>query len=190
MNESNEPEDTLVGRCRDGDADAFRTLVEKYSRMLFVTAYLMTRDRGMAEDAVQSALVKMWQKLPSLRRNDSFKAWLARIVVNEVNRQRRKKRPPTVPIDESPEVPNDPPEMEAAIFHDEESRRLRQALDVLPSGQREAVVLRYFSDLTVPEVAAATGEREGTVKSRLSRALDRLGEVLGKDEMFQDRRQR
>ena len=51
---------------------------------------------------------------------------------------------------------------------------------MLPSGQREVVVLRYFSELTVPEIAAVTGIREGTVKSRLSRALDRLNEILRK----------
>jgi RNA polymerase sigma-70 factor (ECF subfamily) len=184
----NESETSLVSRCQAGDAEAFRTLVEQHSRVLFGTAYLMTRDRGLAEDAVQSALVQMWKKLPSLRRNGSLKAWLVRIVINEVNQQRRKKSLPTMPLEQAPEIPDDPPEIETLLFHDEERRRLRQSLETLPVKQREAVVLRYFSDLTVPEVAAVTGEREGTIKSRLSRALDQLGEVLRKDEIFQDRR--
>jgi len=184
----NESETDLVSRCQDGDTEAFRTLVEQYSRVLFGTAYLMTRDRGIAEDAVQAALEQMWKKLPSLRRNGSLKAWLVRIVINEVNQQRRRKRLPTMPLEQAPEIPDDPPEIETLLFHDEEHRRLRQALEALPVEQREAVVLRYFSDLTVPEVAEVMGEREGTIKSRLSRALDRLGEVLRKDEIFQDRR--
>ncbi len=184
----NESETALVSRFQAGDAEAFRTLVEQYSRVLFGTAYLMTRDRGMAEDAVQATLVQMWKKLPSLRLRSSLKAWLVRVVVNEVNQQRRKKRLPTVSLEQAPEVPDDPPEVETVLFHGEERQRLRQALETLTVEQREAVVLRYFSDLTVPEVAAATGEREGTIKSRLSRALDNLGEILRKDEIFQDRR--
>jgi len=184
----NESETVLVSRCQDGDTEAFRTLVEQHSRVLFGTAYLMTRDRGLAEDAVQAALVQMWKKLPSLRRNGSLKAWLVRIVINEVNQQHRKKRLPTMSLEKAPEIPDDPPEVETMLFRDEERHRLRQALEILPVEQREAVVLRYFSELTVPEVAAVMGEREGTIKSRLSRALDRLGEVLRKDEIFQDRR--
>ncbi|MFP3974874.1 MAG: RNA polymerase sigma factor [Dehalococcoidia bacterium] len=182
-----ESEAALVGRCQDGDTEAFRTLVEKYSRVLFGTAYLMTRDRGLAEDAVQGALVRIWEKLPSFRAHGSLKAWLVRIVVNEVNQQRRKKQPPVVSLEHAPEVPNDPPEIEEALFHDEERQRLRQALETLTAEQREVVVLRYFSELTVPEVAAVMGKREGTIKSRLSRALDQLGEILRKDEIFQDR---
>jgi RNA polymerase sigma-70 factor, ECF subfamily len=184
----NESEAALVSRCQAGDGEAFKALIEKHSRALFGTAYLMTRDRGQAEDAVQGALVQMWKKLPSIRLRSSFKAWLVRIVINEVKQQRRKKRLPSIPLDQAPELPDDPPDIEAALFRDEERQRLRQALEILPVEQRETVVLRYFSDLTVPEVAAAMGEREGTVKSRLSRALDRLGEILSKDEIFQDRR--
>jgi RNA polymerase sigma-70 factor, ECF subfamily len=69
---------------------------------------------------------------------------------------------------------------ETALFSDEDHRRLRRALEVLPREQRETVVLRYFSDLTVPEVAAVMGQHEGTIKSCLSRALNSLGEILRK----------
>jgi RNA polymerase sigma-70 factor (ECF subfamily) len=185
---SESQEAVMISRCQAGDKEAFSTLVEQHSRVLFGTAYLMTRDRGMAEDAVQAALVQMWKKLPSLRQNSSLKAWLVRIVINEVNQQRRKKRLPTVPLEQAPEITDDLEVAETALFPDEDHQRLRQALEILTAGQREAVVLRYFSDLTVSEVAAATGEREGTIKSRLSRALDKLGEILRKDELFQDRR--
>ena len=184
----NESETVLVSRCQAGDAEAFRTLVDQHSRVLFGTAYLMTRDRGLAEDAVQVALVQMWKKLPSLRRSGSLKAWLVRIVINEVNQLHRKKRLPTVSLEQAPEIPDDPPDVETMLFRNEEHQRLKQALETLSVEQREAVILRYYSDLTVPEVASVMGEREGTIKSRLSRALDKLGEVLCKDEIFQDRR--
>jgi RNA polymerase sigma-70 factor, ECF subfamily len=184
----NESETALVSRCQAGNTEAFSILVEQHSRVLFGTAYLMTRDRGLAEDAVQAALVKIWKNLPSLRQNSSLKAWLVRIVINEVNQQRRKKRLPTVPLEQAPEVPDEADENETELARAEDHQRLRQALETLTVEQREAVVLRYFSDLTVREVATVASEREGTIKSRLSRALDKLGEILGKDEIFQDRR--
>ena len=180
MSESEEA--ALVRRCQAGDKEAFRALVEQHSRVLFGTAYLMTRDRGLAEDAVQRALIQMWKHIRSLRLRSSFKAWLIRIVVNEVNQQRRKKRVPIVPLEEAPEVAGDPDEAEAVVVRHEEQQSLKRALEMLPSKQREAVVLKYFSDLTIPEIAAITGQREGTIKSRLSRALDRLGEILRNEE--------
>lgn len=181
MNESEEA--ALVRRCQGGDKDAFRLLVERHNMVLFGTAYLMTRDRCLAEDAVQGALVQMWKHLPAMRLHGSLKAWLMRIVVNEVKQQLRKRRVPTVPLEQASEVAAAPDGPEIAVVHREEWQRLRQALDMLPPEQREAVVLRYFSDLTVPEVAAVMGQREGTIKSRLSRALDRLGEILRDDEL-------
>lgn len=183
MNESQEA--ALVRRCQAGDKEAFRTLVEQYRSALFGTAYLMIRDRGLAEDAVQNALIQIWRHLPSLRLQGSLKAWLVRIVINEVNQQFRKKQAPTVPLERTTEVANNLDEAETAMIHDEERQRLRQAMEMLPREQREAVVLRYFSDLSIPEIAAVMGQREGTIKSRLSRALDRLGEILRGDKTWE-----
>lgn len=186
MNESQEA--ALVRRCQIGDKEAFRMLVEQYRSVLFGTAYLLTRDRGLAEDAVQEAFIQIWKYLPSLRLRNSIKPWLVRIVVNEAKQQGRKKRVPTVSLEQTPEVVDDSDEAETEMVRDEERQHLRRALEMLPPEQREAVVLRYFSDLTVPEVAAVMGQREGTIKSRLSRALDRLNEIIRNDEMWGERR--
>jgi RNA polymerase sigma-70 factor (ECF subfamily) len=171
-----------VGKCQAGDKEAFRVLAGKYRSVIFGTAYLMTRDRGSAEDAVQDSLIQMWKHIPSLRLRSSLKSWLMRIVVNEVNQQRRKKRLPTVPDEEIPEAGGDPDETETVVIGHERHRNIRRALEMLPDTQREMVILRYFSELTVPEIASVTGIREGTVKSRLSRALNHLGEILRNEE--------
>ncbi|MFC1937186.1 RNA polymerase sigma factor [Chloroflexota bacterium] len=186
MNESQEA--ALVIRCKAGDKEAFRALIELHHGVLFGTAYLMTRDRGLAEDVVQEALIKIWKHLPSLRFQSSIKAWLVRTVVNEVKQQFRKKRLLMVPLEDANEAVGELDKAETALIRSEEQRGLRQALDKLPSEQREAVTLRYFSDLTVPEIAAIMNQREGTIKSRLSRALDRLNEILSRDGMWEGRR--
>lgn len=179
MNESQEA--ALVRRCQAGDKEAFRMLVEQYHSVLFGTAYLMMRDRGLAEDAVQEALIQIWKHLPSFRLKSSLKTWMVRIVANEVKQQFRKKRVPTVPLEQASEVAEDLDEAETTMIRNEESQHLRRTLEMLPQEQREAVVLRYFSELSVPEIAAVTSEREGTIKSRLSRALSHLGEILRSD---------
>lgn len=186
MNESQEA--ALVRRCQEGDKEAFRVLVEHYRSVLFGTAYLMLRDRGLAEDAVQETLAQMWKHLPSLRLHSSLKAWLVRVVINEVKQQVRKKQVPTVSLEQASEMAEDVGRTETALIQDEECQHLRQALEMLPVEQREAVVLHYFSELTVPEIAAVTGQREGTIKSRLSRALNRLGEILRGDKTEEEGR--
>jgi len=172
------PEVELVRRCKAGDSGAFRILVERYRSVLFGTAFLMTRDSDMAEDAVQEALLRIWEHFSDLRREESFKIWSVRIVINEVN-QLFRRRPSLLssPEDVSGQD-NHQREAEDAVVRDEECQQVRRALKRLPMEQREIVILRYFSELTIPEIAAVTGWREGTVKSRLSRALVKLGEIL------------
>ena len=74
------------------------------------------------------------------------------------------------------------------MIHNEEHQNLRRALELLPAEVREAVILRYYSDLTILEIATVMGKPEGTIKSRLSRALLRLNEILLKEETFEERR--
>ena len=186
MTESEEA--ALIHRCQEKDKEAFRMLVEKYKKVMFGTAYLMTKDRGLAEDAMQEALIQMWKHLPSLRQGISLKAWLVRIVVNEVNRQGRKKRVQTVPLENAPEIADDCDDIETTIIRNETHQNLRRAVEMLPSDQREVVVLRYFSELTVPEVASVMGKQEGTIKSRLNRALKRLNEIISNNETSEERR--
>lgn len=186
MNESQEA--ALVHRCQAGDKEAFRALIELHQGLLFGTAYIMTQDRSLAEDAVQEALIQIWKQLPSLRLQSRIKAWLVRIVMNEVKQQFRKRRVTTVSLEQASEVADNHDGAEIAMIRNEERQQTRQALEMLSSDQKEAVVLRYFSDLTIPEVAAVTGEHEGTIKSRLSRALDRLGKILRGDKTWEGER--
>jgi RNA polymerase sigma-70 factor (ECF subfamily) len=183
--ESEEAE--LIRRCQGKDKEAFRLLVEKYRAVIFGTAYLMTRDRGLAEDAVQETLIRMWKHLSSLRQDENLKAWLVRIVVNEINYQRRKKRVPTIPLEYAPEIADDADDAATTMIRDEDRQKLREALEMLPSEVREAVILRYFSELSVPEIAAVMKKPEGTIKSRLSRALVRLNEILLKETVLDER---
>jgi RNA polymerase sigma-70 factor (ECF subfamily) len=142
LNESEEV--ALVRRCQAGDIESFRKPVGQYRSTLFGTAYLMLRDRGLAEDAVQEALIQMWKHIRSVCLQRSLKAWLIRIVVNEVNQQRRKRRVPTIPLEEVPNVSGDPDEAETVAVRSEERQSLKRALEMLLPEQQEAI---YFKVL-------------------------------------------
>jgi RNA polymerase sigma-70 factor (ECF subfamily) len=169
-----------VNRCQQGDRDAFRVLAERYGSVLFGTAFLMTRNHAIAEEMVQEGLVLAWRGIGGFR-GGSLKAWMARILVNRVISEKRRGGAPTISLDdpdfrEPASGEADDPAAATAVRLEQE--RIRGVLQQLPEEARQVVVLRFFSELSVAETAAALGVREGTVKSRLSRALDRLRELL------------
>jgi len=175
-------QEQLIRRCQAGDRDAFRCVVDDYGGMLFATAYLMTHQREVSEDAVQEALLRAWRGIRSFRNEGSFRAWLMRILVNEVNQMHRRRRIVGEPLQEASAAQTSEGDPDEVVLADEERHRLRRALSALPEEQRAVVVLRYYAELSIREVAQAMGCREGTVKSRLHRALGQLNEALSGTE--------
>lgn len=170
-------DDEAVLLCQDGDREAFRHLVEQYKNPLYGTAYLMTGNAAQAEEHVQDAFLLAWRGIRSFQRGRPVKPWLMRILVNAVLAQQRKRSLTTVPLEET--LPVGAPSSGAdSIEASEDREAVRQALAQLTPEHRQVVVLRYFADLTVPQVARSAGVREGTVKSRLHRALRQMRELL------------
>jgi RNA polymerase sigma-70 factor (ECF subfamily) len=93
-----------------------------------------------------------------------------------------------VPLEYAPEIVDDCDDAVTMMIRNEDHQNLRQAMEQLPLEIKETVILRYFSDLTVPEIAAVMKKPEGTIKSRLSRALIRLNEILSNSETIENRR--
>ena len=171
-------EELAIARCQEGDRDAFHYLVERYKDVLYGTACLMTGSRAHAEDYVQEALLSAWRGIHGFRQGRPFKPWLVRILVNEVLSQRRKRSLPTSGLEDEdrPGESTDPAEAAAV---QEDRRAVRQALADLSAEHRQVIVLRYFAELTTAEMAHSLNVREGTVKSRLNRALGNMEERLG-----------
>jgi len=194
-------EQELVARAQRGDADAYEELVRRYQGTAFRTAYVLAGSAADAEEAAQDAFVKAYRALWRFRTGSPFKPWLLRIVANEARNRRRSAgrrtalalklqassaKPPTrggKPLGAA-QVPSGEaaPSPEAALLGAERRGQLIAALDRLAEPDREAIACRYFLDLSEAETAAALGVRRGTVKSRLSRALDRLRTELEREE--------
>jgi RNA polymerase sigma factor (sigma-70 family) len=172
----------LVARARDGDADAFGALVARHQQAAFRVAWLIARDPGEAEDAVQEAFVKAWRAMPRFRAEAPFRPWILRIASNEArNRARSTRRRDALALREAAAVGTGDaaPSPEAAALSRDEAETLTHALDRLPERDRIVIAYRWLLDLSEAETAEILGVRLGTVKSRLSRALRRLREELG-----------
>ena len=171
-------EEELIRRAQAGDWNAFELLLERHRTALARTAYLVTRDREAIQDIMQEALIQIWRDLRSYRPYGSFKAWMLKITLNKARKHYRKKRVPTVPLEAAIEVSGNAEWPEETVEREEQTHRLRQALDLLTTDHREVLILRYYNELTVPVIAKVLGCREGTIKSRLSRAHSRLEQAL------------
>jgi RNA polymerase sigma-70 factor (ECF subfamily) len=143
---------------------AFQRLTQARLERAYRLASILLRDQSEAEDAVHDAVVRAWQRWDDLRDQAAFDAWFDRIVVSCCRDRARRRLSNSIDL-----AARDEPGQLAA-----ERDGLRRALAALNPDHRAVVVLRYVEDLSVPAIAVRTGQREGTVKSRLHYALRQL----------------
>ena len=170
-------EDDLVAQAKLGDTRAYGALIQEHQTIAFRTAYLITASAADAEDAVQEAAVKAYRALGRFRAGKPFRPWFLAIVANEARNRRRsagRRERLALRAAEDPLSGGAVPSPEAAILEAEQRAELLAAVDELREEDRLAIACRYFLGLSEEETASALGWRRGTVKSRTSRALDRL----------------
>lgn len=167
----------LVVAAQRGDHEAFEALAISSGDRLFAIARLILRDVDRAQDAVQEALVQAWRALPQLRDPDRFDAWMRKLLVNACTDMSRRSKRWDMRIGLIPL-----PEPVADMSHSIADRdQLERGFRRLKPEQRAAIVLRYYLDLTVPQVAESLGIPEGTAKSRLHHAMAALRAALDAD---------
>lgn len=155
----------------------FSHLVESYQLPLRRMCCVWLRDRDLAEDAVQETFFKAWRAAPAFRGECSEKTWLMRIAVNvcrDIRRSRWHRHVDIViPIEHLPQ---------AAVPFQERDDTLIRALCALPRKQREAVLLYFYQDMTLVEIAKALGISPSAVSRRLDGAKKALRRYLKEDE--------
>ena len=165
-------------RAQRGDPRAYEELVRPHEEIAFRVAYVITRNAADAEDAVQDALVKAWRALGRFRAGEPLRPWLLQIAANEArNRRRSAGRRDRLALAAASLSGEAAPSPEDAVLDVAARAELLVALDELSADAREVLACRYLLDLSEEETATALDLARGTVKSRTSRALDRLKEA-------------
>jgi RNA polymerase sigma-70 factor (ECF subfamily) len=167
-----EPEQTLIARAASGDQRAFERLYRLHLHRVYGLCLRMTRNTANAEDSTQQAFIQAWESLPRFERRSAFGTWLHRIAVNVVLGQRRSIRPDLpVVVDDTEEVP-------FTLDTPVEVAEIEAAIDSLPEGARDVLILSGIYGYSHVEIAPMLGVAEGTCKAQLHRARRLLRERL------------
>jgi RNA polymerase sigma-70 factor (ECF subfamily) len=162
-----------------GDAASFSLLIEPLLDPAFRLAAVMLADRGAAEDAVQEASIKAWRKLRQLRGDErSLRAWFLSIVANECRMARRQRWWSVIKLADTPRSESGRDQYSGAASD------VRRALLHLRPEDRLPLVLHFYLDLPLDEVARTLGVSEAAAKSRIYRAAQRLRPELSEEEVF------
>jgi len=159
---------TLIQAAKQGDEAAFEMLLEPLLDQAYRLACGLLHDNHAAEDAVQESAFKAWRKLAQLREGSEMRPWFLGIVTNEC-RSTRRSRWWSVVRTESPEPVSGPPDEQIVA-----GLELRQALRSMDAGKRLVLVLHWYLDLPLDEIAATVGISPHAAESRLVRATAEL----------------
>jgi len=174
----------LIERTLAGDLDGFGELHRRYyDRVVSVVAGILG-DRSRAEDTVQNAYLAALEALPRLTDRDRFYPWLRRIAVNRAIEEKRRRgsrqRLHTAwHTEEGSRGIGSSGAVLEQLSAREQAGDVHRALADLPEGMRSAVVLRYFDELPMREIAAVLGCEEVTARTQVFRGLRKLGQILG-----------
>jgi len=182
----------LVERAREGEHGAFDALFDRHYGRVYGFAFRLTHSAADSEDIAQQAFVRAYGALSRIEDGQALLRWLYRVVVNLVrDRAKRQARKPWVsfwdlrprPAEggsaaEPPEFADPGLDPHGIALREARSRALDRAIARLPLDQREVIALHHLEGMEVREISALLGVPEGTVKSRLGRARQRLREDL------------
>jgi RNA polymerase sigma-70 factor (ECF subfamily) len=173
-------ESKLIRAAQSGDQHAFQMLYNSYRDRLYNVAYYTLKDSHLAEDALQSIFLKIYRGLPAYRFESSFLTWGYRIAINEAKNQLRNKKndlPLAVLSGTAHEIHETSGPHEEHLVHQREAI-VRQAVMELSPKLRTVIVLKYVNGLSYDEIASVLNCSQGTVASRLNRAIEKLESIL------------
>jgi RNA polymerase sigma-70 factor, ECF subfamily len=174
-----------IARMQHGDIRGLAALVEVYQLRAVRTAMLITRDQALAEDVVQAAFLRCFEKIHQFDNSRPFAPWFMRSVVNAAVQVARKQQRNVSLDNEANEdcsfedmLGDSSSEPHQVLEAQEDKRMIRNALDKLSPDQRAAVVMRYYLDMSESEMSEILKTPAGTIKWRLHHARKRLKGLL------------
>lgn len=164
----------LVYRAKRGNGKAFTKLIEENIKSIYRVAKGILSSEDDIEDAIQNTILKAYSNIKTLRKEELFKTWIIKILINECNKIYNFNKK-CISLDKV---------IEEQYNDKYENLDLKIAVDSLPEELRLVIVLFYFEDLKISEVSELIGIPEGTVKSRLSRAKTKISESINGKEIM------
>ncbi len=193
----------LLARARTGETLAFCQLAAEHEGRLLQQACGLTRDLGAAEDLVAETFVEAWRSLSRYNGTCRFSTWLFSILLHRHQKALRRARSRPISLAALPgaeanerrrvqeNLPAAEPSPAEEAMRREVAERVREAVAALPASHQQVVLLRFFEDASLPEIAGLLGCSVGTAKSRLHYALEKLREsqhAVNLSELWRDTR--
>ena len=172
-----------VAAAQAGDAAAFSSLVERFSRDVYGKAFSILKSHADADDVVQETFLRVYRALPGFRFESSFRTWIITIATRQALNYRERMHKPQEALEneeglEHPALRVDGTQLDAML--DEEARRLlREALPKLPKRQKEALMLKLQMDWKYERIAQEMGTSVGSVKAHIFHAIQNLTRHVG-----------
>ncbi len=176
-----------ISRLKRGDLNGLEALVSRYQAQAVHAAYMILYDRPLAEDVVQSAFVKVAERIHQFDDERPFAPWFFRIVVNDALKIAKKQKR-NVSLDEQLDEPTaqlakwltDPGLQPEKLVEQKETRQIiLKAIQSLPPGQRAVIVMRYYLDMSMSDMTIKMGRPLSTIKWWLRDARRRLHSLMG-----------
>ena len=174
-------EATLVRHAANGDPAAWEPLMLAHQQAVFRFAYLLLGDPDDAEDIAQETFLRAWDHLKRFDPSRPLRPWLLSITSNLASNRRRSAGRYLAALTRAFRQEPNPPNVEERSAKRIEANKLWEAVKTLDEADQQVIYLRYFLELPVSETAQALQVAEGTVKSRLNRALEKLRKIIKQD---------
>ncbi len=175
-------EQLLVARTLRGDQSAFAQLVEQYQTPVYNLAYRMLGNAQDAEDAAQETFLRAYAQLKRYARDKKFATWLLSIAAHHCIDRLRRRRFLWLSLEDEivgESLASELPEPDDEVLRHESEHEIAGLLERLTPANRLVVVLKYWHDQSIEEIAKTTGDSVGAVKVRLHRARQTLAQELG-----------
>lgn len=171
-------EKKLIKKAMKGNPDAYGQLIGRYQDVLYRTAFLHVKSEQVALDMVSETVIRGYENVQKLRKPDFFKTWLIRILLNNINDYYRKNSR-VISMEELELDTADRNSGKCGMGDSVEERLdLAAALDRLPQKQKSVIILKYYEDMKISEIASALEMPEGTVKAYLHQGKAALRVLL------------
>lgn len=177
----------LIKRSKNGDVEAFEALIRDYKKLAYNIAYRVLKNKEDAEDASQDALVKVFKNISKFNMDSTFKVWLYRIVTNTCFDYLKKKKVVAYSVDSLAdsegeemkiEIPDNANNPEIVLENKLDREIINKSIEMLDNDARIIVVMREMHQMSYKEIANVLSISEGTVKSRLNRAREKLKTII------------